>query len=347
MGDAQYQDGPCPPGPVCGGLNTWGTSVGPGVSDMLDAAQRQGKITEDDAELKIPLQCVNVDRNCDAQGNCDDVGWCVDGGFVLAGFSGLGHTDEKTRVNGELTGGCNIPGGLPAGGQCPGQVCPYVGYIDHCNHADGFLPSVQTVSGLHLPVASDATHCRGANGHDNTCALFSDPDADANACQDTGVNLEDRVDCGVDGTTKDECHSYGCCWHPAPEGSPGGTPWCFLPSNRTPPAQKNEKILAAIRQNFGGNLQGGYCFEAPHKDSKYDPGDPNGIARELLPPIPSHNSGFYDNDLSEYNLGLGGEARYYCVMPCMQGANQSVTGACRTSETDTQTVRNLSLSSVG
>lgn len=43
-----------------------------------------------------------------------------------------------------------------------------------------------------------------------------------------GVLLNERVDCGNEKTSAEECLSLGCCWKLAPEGRTG-VPWCFKP----------------------------------------------------------------------------------------------------------------------
>lgn len=42
-----------------------------------------------------------------------------------------------------------------------------------------------------------------------------------------GVDDFDKIDCGISGTTQEDCEQSGCCWSPAGEGS--STPWCYKP----------------------------------------------------------------------------------------------------------------------
>eukprot|EP00756_Hemistasia_phaeocysticola_P037212 Hpha_TRINITY_DN16684_c0_g6::TRINITY_DN16684_c0_g6_i1::g.181343::m.181343 len=49
-----------------------------------------------------------------------------------------------------------------------------------------------------------------------------------------------KVDCGHQGTTKDQCVAAGCCWKPV-DPNPNNDPWCFksngpAPTPPSPPA---------------------------------------------------------------------------------------------------------------
>merc|ERR1712050_697264 len=43
-----------------------------------------------------------------------------------------------------------------------------------------------------------------------------------------GCSVNNKVDCGVLGTTQSQCEGKGCCWV---EDSYGSDPWCFYPEN--------------------------------------------------------------------------------------------------------------------
>eukprot|EP01006_Ploeotia_vitrea_P032266 TRINITY_DN64532_c0_g1_i2.p1 TRINITY_DN64532_c0_g1~~TRINITY_DN64532_c0_g1_i2.p1 ORF type:complete len:516 (-),score=19.61 TRINITY_DN64532_c0_g1_i2:46-1593(-) len=56
------------------------------------------------------------------------------------------------------------------------------------------------------------------------------------------VNYEDRLDCGISGTTQEECESKKCCWSPTTSNqnpylgklNSGDVPWCFYEKGVTP-----------------------------------------------------------------------------------------------------------------
>merc|ERR1712212_1318269 len=47
------------------------------------------------------------------------------------------------------------------------------------------------------------------------------------------VSDGDKQDCGVVGTTQEQCESSGCCWRPV-TSSMKDTPWCYYPSGDGP-----------------------------------------------------------------------------------------------------------------
>merc|ERR1712130_45588 len=47
------------------------------------------------------------------------------------------------------------------------------------------------------------------------------------------VSDGDKQDCGVVGTTQEQCEGSGCCWRPV-ASSVKDTPWCYYPSGDGP-----------------------------------------------------------------------------------------------------------------